>query len=59
MPLTRTLQKHTLLLFEGEFDLLRDLHPQLPPTEVIRTLIRNHIIKVTEAAPTPRITLTE
>jgi len=54
---TKLLQKHTLLLFQGEFDKLRELHPQLPPSEVIRTLVRNHITKVVEGVPTPKMPL--
>ena len=47
------LKKHTLLLFPGDFDRLRDLHPGAKPSVVLRTLLRNHIKRVMEASPTP------
>ncbi len=47
------LKKHTLLLFPGDFDRLRDLHPDVTPSVALRTLLRNHIKRVMEASPTP------
>ena len=37
------LQKHTLLLFEGDLDRLCDLHPEVPKSVVVRLLVRKHI----------------
>jgi len=51
------IKKHTLFLFVGDFDELRDLHSELTPSEVIRTLVRNHIVRVKKATPTPELTL--
>ena len=50
-------QKHTVLLWPGDFERLRDLHPAATPTEVLRELLRNHIKRVVEAAPTPAVEL--
>ena len=49
------LKKHTLLLFDGDFDRLKDLHPDVTPSKVLRTLLRNHIKRVMEATPTPEL----
>jgi hypothetical protein len=38
------LQKHTLNLFRGDFDRLRDFYPELDPSIVIRKLLRKHIL---------------
>lgn len=40
--------KHTLHLFEGDFDKLRRLYPAITPSEIVRTLVRNHINKHVE-----------
>ena len=47
------LKKHTLLLYPGDFDKLRDLHPGAKPSVVLRTLLRNHIKRGMEASQTP------
>lgn len=44
MPKTR-LQKHTLNLREGDFERLAELHPDLKPAFVIRTLVASHVDK--------------
>ena len=49
------LKKHTLLLFNGDFERLKDLHPNVTPSKVLRTLLRNHIKRVMEATPTPEL----
>ena len=49
------LKKHTLLLFPGDFDRLRDLHPDVKPSVALRTLLHNHIKRVMEASPTPEL----
>ena len=51
------LKKHTLFLFPGDFDRLRDLHPDVKPSVALRTLLRNHIRRVMEASPTPELTV--
>ncbi len=55
----KPLQKHTLLLFQGDFEALRALHPEVPPSEIIRTLVQNHIARVQKEAPTPQLSLTD
>lgn len=37
------LQKHTLFLFEGDFEEIRNLHPRQSAAEVIRAIIRAYI----------------
>jgi hypothetical protein len=37
------LQKHTLNLFEGDMEELRDLYPDVDPTVLIRNLVRQCI----------------
>lgn len=41
-----SLQKHTLQLFEGDYAKLQDLHPEVGAASVIRTIIRQYIIKL-------------
>ena len=53
----KPLHKHTLLLYEGDFESLRDLHPEVSPSEIIRTLIANHIARVQKETPTPQLSL--
>jgi hypothetical protein len=51
------LQKHTLLLFEGDFEKLAELHPEVPKSIVVRLLVRKHLkdniipIKLSEVKP--------
>lgn len=42
----RPLTKHTMNLFEGDFDRLRQLHGRLGAGKVIRELIQGHIRRV-------------
>ena len=49
------LKKHTLLLFSGDFERLGDLHQDVKPSVVLRTLLHNHIKRVMEASPTPEL----
>lgn len=37
------LHKHTLHLRAGDFDALRELHPDLTPSHVIRRVVSNHV----------------
>lgn len=46
-PEGRDLKKHTLHLFDGDFDRLRDLFPKSEPSRVVRHLVRD-LIKRTE-----------
>lgn len=43
----RDLQKHTLHLFEGDFQRLGDLFPGATPSKVVRHMVRD-LIKRTE-----------
>jgi len=49
------LQKHTLNLYAGDADELRTLYPNNDWSEIVRTLVRQHIEKVKAAAPKPEI----
>ncbi len=44
------LQKVTLVLYDGDFARLRDLHPRLGASKVVRTLVRKHIQEVEHRA---------
>lgn len=56
----RPLTKHTMNLFEGDFERLRQLHGRLGAGKVVRELIQGHIRRVENtveqnAAPIPAI----
>ena len=57
--MTKKMHKHTLLLFTGDFETLRELHPEVTPSEIIRTLIQKHIARVQKEIPTPQLELEE
>jgi len=42
------LQKHTLLLFRGDYLALQDLYPEVGAAVIIRNLIRAHLKKIDE-----------
>lgn len=44
--------KHTLHLYEGDYERLRELYPELGAAIIIRRLIRKHI---KEVAPVPQV----
>ena len=46
------LQKHTLHLYEGDYERLRHLYPEVGAAIVVRKLIRKHL---NEVAPVPEI----
>lgn len=39
------LSRHNLLLYEGDFAIIAELHPAQSPTSVIRKLVRTHILQ--------------
>lgn len=41
------MQKHTLNLYEGDFERLQELYPEIGASMVIRKIIRKHIADVT------------
>lgn len=43
MARTEELQKHTLNLRAGDMDKLRDLFPDIPPSNMIRTIISRYV----------------
>jgi len=49
---TEPLTRHLVRLYEGDFARLRELHPGLDSTTVIRTLVRRHIEAAERAAKT-------
>jgi hypothetical protein len=42
------LQKVTLNIHHGDFSRLRELHPDLPVSEVVREIVHGYIMKVEE-----------
>lgn len=40
------LQKHTIQLFEGDYAKLQDLHAEVGAASIIRTIIRQYILKM-------------
>lgn len=44
------LQKHTLHFFEGDIAKLQELHPNLSVANVVRNLVRQHILNMEKAA---------
>ena len=49
------LQKHTLNFFAGDIEKLAALHPDLEPSVVVRTLVREHIDKVERTITTTKV----
>lgn len=47
------LQKHTLNLYEGDFDKITALFPDMQPSVVVRELVRSTIERHEAAAPIP------
>lgn len=46
------LHKHTMRLYAGDYDALRELYPEVPVNGVIRTLIHNHVLEKRAQIPT-------
>ncbi len=44
------LQKVTLVLYDGDFARLRDLHPRLGASKVVRMLVRKYIREIENKA---------
>lgn len=40
------LRKHTLLLFEGDFDRLGELYPEVGASVMVRTIVRKYLDRV-------------
>jgi hypothetical protein len=45
------LSGHHLLLFRGDFNRLKELHPHDSPTSVVRQLVRKHIVEMNARGP--------
>jgi hypothetical protein len=45
------LKGHHIMLFRGDFDRLKDFHPELSPTIVIRNIVRDHIKRMEAKGP--------
>jgi len=43
MAKSEELQKHTLNLRAGDMDRLRDLFPDIPPSNMVRTIISRYV----------------
>ncbi len=46
MPKTEELQKHTLLLFEGDYRRLQEYYPEIGAAIVIRKIVRKHLTQL-------------
>jgi hypothetical protein len=49
------LQKHTLNLRTGDMDKLRDYFPDVPPTNLIRTIVSRYVDELDTAADLPNV----
>lgn len=49
-----SLQKHTLQLFEGDYAKLQELHPEVGAASIIRTIIRQYILKLAPPVDTTK-----
>jgi len=47
------LQKHTLLLYSGDYQRVQDLYPDIGAAVIIRKLLRNYLDKVNEGGEAP------
>lgn len=59
MPKSEDLQKHTLNLRRGDVERLRDFFPDIPPTNLIRTIISRYVddLEVKAAMPDVKVNL--
>ena len=55
----RALQKHTLNLFEGDWDRLGDLFPKVDTSKLIRHLVRDLIDRTKGEKPDVELDLTD
>jgi hypothetical protein len=55
----RDLQKHTLHLFDGDYDELARLFPAAKPAKLIRHMVRDLIKRTKGATPDVSVTLPE
>ena len=53
----RPLQKHTLNLFEGDWDRLASLIPAAEPSVIIRSLVRDTIARLEGEVPNVKVEL--
>lgn len=59
MPKNEDLQKHTLNLRAGDVDKLRDAFPDIPVSNLIRTIISRYVddLEVKRATPSVEVSL--
>lgn len=53
------LEKVTVNLFRGDLARLREMHPELPPSEVLRIILRKHLTELEVHTPTKKVDLTQ
>lgn len=46
------LKKHTLLLYDGDYQRVQDMHPDIGAAVIIRKLLRNYLEKISEGDKT-------
>lgn len=49
------LKKHTLLLYDGDYQRVQDLYPDIGAAVIIRKLLRNYLDKVNEGGSVPTL----
>lgn len=49
-------QRHTIILFRGDYEELAELYPDVAPAVMIRTIVRDHIRKC-NSGKTPKLTV--
>lgn len=47
------LHKHTLFLYKGDFDRMRNFYPDMAPARAIRLLVRAHLVQRERMVQTP------
>lgn len=49
------LRKHTLHLFDGDYSMIQDLHPDIGAAVIIRKLVRSYLEKIQEGDRVPNL----
>jgi hypothetical protein len=55
MAKSEDLQKHTLNLRAGDVDKLRDFFPDIPPTNLIRTIVSRYVDELDTKTAMPNV----
>lgn len=55
MPKSEDLQKHTLNLRAGDMEKLRDFFPDIPPSNMIRTIVSRYVDELEGNSNPPKV----